>query len=266
MDQELFRRFLWFISERESIRRKKELGDPWPWTKDPILQRYKFTNIWRQDDRTTRALHARLQECESDREALLNIFAFRLVNRASEIERLPIIRCAKTEDWAPGHIRWGDAFIILPALPRGTEKRHELLSLLSELRDELGALSVNELFHHETVRRVLRRKRISGLVLYEMMLDWWQYRGEPEAYVHIGPGALPMLRKLYPDARTVGVDRIEELTNILNGTYGIRHEKHGLLTWRCIEGALCEFRKYMNLTNDPKARKRLYVYRDPKQE
>jgi hypothetical protein len=42
--------------ERENIRIKKERGDPWPWTLDPILQKYKFTNVQRKNDRTTRAL------------------------------------------------------------------------------------------------------------------------------------------------------------------------------------------------------------------
>lgn len=46
--------FVNFMVERENIRIKKELGQPWPWTDDPILQTYKFTNVHRSDDRTSR--------------------------------------------------------------------------------------------------------------------------------------------------------------------------------------------------------------------
>jgi hypothetical protein len=46
--------FLAFIIERETIRVLKERGDLPPWTADPILQAWSFTNIHREDDRTTR--------------------------------------------------------------------------------------------------------------------------------------------------------------------------------------------------------------------
>ena len=49
-----FERFWYFIRERHSIFLKKEAGEPKPWTKDKILQRYKFTNIYREQDRVTR--------------------------------------------------------------------------------------------------------------------------------------------------------------------------------------------------------------------
>lgn len=43
-----------FILERERIREKKERGEPRPWTKDKILQQYRFTNMRREDDKVTR--------------------------------------------------------------------------------------------------------------------------------------------------------------------------------------------------------------------
>ena len=41
---------LYWIKERESIRIKKEAGEPKPWTDDPIFQKFKFTNVRREDD------------------------------------------------------------------------------------------------------------------------------------------------------------------------------------------------------------------------
>lgn len=49
-------RMLYWIQERESIRLKKEAGEPKPWTTDEILQKYKFCNICRKDDRVSRWL------------------------------------------------------------------------------------------------------------------------------------------------------------------------------------------------------------------
>lgn len=56
--------FLRFVKERENIRLKKEAGEPAPWTKDRILQTYRFCNIRRSDDRVSRWLirHVLLEE------------------------------------------------------------------------------------------------------------------------------------------------------------------------------------------------------------
>lgn len=48
--------FLYWIKEREAIRRRKEAGKPKPWTDDEILQRYRFCNVRRMDDKVSRWL------------------------------------------------------------------------------------------------------------------------------------------------------------------------------------------------------------------
>jgi hypothetical protein len=44
--------------ERENIRRRKDAGDPWPWSADPIFQNYFISNLRCEDDKTTRWLKA----------------------------------------------------------------------------------------------------------------------------------------------------------------------------------------------------------------
>jgi hypothetical protein len=46
--------FYSYMQARERIRLNRKAGLPWPWTDDPILQTYKFTNVKRAHDRTTR--------------------------------------------------------------------------------------------------------------------------------------------------------------------------------------------------------------------
>lgn len=48
---------LHWVKERESIRVKKEAGEPKPWTTDPILRDYKFCNVRRNDDRVSKWIH-----------------------------------------------------------------------------------------------------------------------------------------------------------------------------------------------------------------
>jgi hypothetical protein len=47
-----------FIVERESIRRKREAGQPFPWTDNSILRDYKFCNVEREQDRVSKGIAA----------------------------------------------------------------------------------------------------------------------------------------------------------------------------------------------------------------
>jgi hypothetical protein len=49
-------RLMYWVRERESVRRKKELGLPRPWTDDEILGTYRFTNVRRMDDKVSKWL------------------------------------------------------------------------------------------------------------------------------------------------------------------------------------------------------------------
>jgi hypothetical protein len=49
-------RLLYWITERESIRLKKESGEPKPWTDDKILSSFRFCNVRRADDRVSKWL------------------------------------------------------------------------------------------------------------------------------------------------------------------------------------------------------------------
>lgn len=47
--------FDWCI-ERDGIREKREAGKPPPWTRDPVLQKGRFLNVFREDDKGTKAV------------------------------------------------------------------------------------------------------------------------------------------------------------------------------------------------------------------
>jgi DNA polymerase I-like protein with 3'-5' exonuclease and polymerase domains len=44
---------IYFVTERERVRKLKEAGAPRPWSEDPIFQRASFCNVEREHDRTT---------------------------------------------------------------------------------------------------------------------------------------------------------------------------------------------------------------------
>lgn len=75
-----------YMQRREAIRLKKESGERWPWSDDPILNNYKFTNVRRIDDWTTRQLIHNFY-CREDNESsacdfVLNCGLFRYFGTA----------------------------------------------------------------------------------------------------------------------------------------------------------------------------------------
>jgi hypothetical protein len=85
----------YWVRERRAIRERRARGDPWPWSKDPIFQRYRFCNESRRYDKMTVALTAEL-EGVSINKALLIITAYRAFNRANTWE---ILRPYITDTW-----------------------------------------------------------------------------------------------------------------------------------------------------------------------
>lgn len=81
--------FFAFVDERQRIYWRKEVDQqPPPWTADPILQRYKFTNVYRETDRATRYI---LGEMRRDTPAEVRLFqavAFRLLNRPETFDMI----------------------------------------------------------------------------------------------------------------------------------------------------------------------------------
>lgn len=59
--------------------------EPFPWTDDPILREYKFTNVFRQLDRGTLALQELLKGLEEAEHILFNTIWYRMFNVADHV-------------------------------------------------------------------------------------------------------------------------------------------------------------------------------------
>lgn len=260
LDEVAYGEFIHFIEERESIRKKKEAGEPRPWTEDLFLQKYLFTNVWRQDDKTTKALQEKLKpfkgaSFDKHPELLpglfLNIFLLRLINNVEQIRTVPLAEHGNIDKWDVSSLNFSSAFVVLPALKKGTKKIDEIKRLLKEIDDRIH-------FGMSDPKEIWDLPRIQGLVKYEMMLDYWQFMDLPEEYCNIGGGAEPTLRRLFPTLKP-SVEQIQCIVDDINRIANhIHHEKWGPLTMRTIEGMCCEFRKWKNLQENPTARRRYY--------
>lgn len=88
--------FWWLARERYQMKLRRDAGLPWEaWTEDPLLRHYHFCNVFRWDDRASRAIE-RWARSSGDpyRAAVLG----RIVNKASTIDALAELPCAGPED------------------------------------------------------------------------------------------------------------------------------------------------------------------------
>jgi hypothetical protein len=70
-----------FLRERYAILLRRRAGESWPWTEDPVLRAWRFTNVRREDDRTTIAFRETVREpISDDPHVLLATIAWRWFN------------------------------------------------------------------------------------------------------------------------------------------------------------------------------------------
>lgn len=78
-----------WVIEREKIRLKKEAGEPYPWTEDPILHAYRFCNVRREDDAVTRWIEANIRKPYAEHRLLwLMLCISRMINWPRTLEVL----------------------------------------------------------------------------------------------------------------------------------------------------------------------------------
>jgi len=83
--------FFEFCREREKIRFLRKSGAPDPWTSDPIFQQGRFLNVFREDDRGSKAILRFARSLEKDLSALIHaLFFARWCNRQETLDKLSI--------------------------------------------------------------------------------------------------------------------------------------------------------------------------------
>ncbi len=86
MTTSVFDAYWKFAAERQAIFMKRMRGEPAPWTTDPILQQYKFTNAYRANDRVSQYLIRNViydgqEEARSIPSTFFRIMLFKFFNR-----------------------------------------------------------------------------------------------------------------------------------------------------------------------------------------
>lgn len=254
-----------WMTERHRIYLKRASHSPWPWTKDPVLQKYKFTNVYRELDRTTHWFRVNFRdEWQHRDEVILGTIIFRWFNRIETGERL--LSAGLLTKWntrrAESVLRpfkpWTTGAYIISS-PHGFDKLTGLCQYVDEVWSERK--SIIKWFRkgqslESAVNMLSGFRGLSGFMAYEIASDLshtWALKYAPDkmTWANPGPGARRGLNRLHGRdvrARVPKAQLIQEMRELLpRCDKSLTKRGFPSLTMREIEHSLCEFDKYQRV-------------------
>lgn len=269
---------IFWITERDRIWMKKELGVPKPWTHDKILQQYRFCNVDRCNDTVTKWIFENIIKGHRYSDTLyLNLAVARFINWPPTLEALgyfeewdPDLFCHTIEKQMKKGKTYTGAYMIRAGTGEDAKKTKQrylcdrVFTPLWELRDDTPDRYVckdwDRFFSNIFGMGEFMRNQIITDMKYSPLLpcaetpDW-------ENFVLIGPGTSRGLDRLagrplttnatptkYKEILELRHTLVEELLYICGDTTG---NKFSLIfkDMNNLANSLCEFDKYMRVLN-----------------
>jgi hypothetical protein len=273
-NSKMHKEMIGFANKRMMIYEEKEKGNSPPYSSDPILNKFRFCNIYRELDRQTIFYHKFLRHIRSNFPLwLLDLSFCRFICNTETIEKigLPSFHENKNTELYQKLLqlpspKYGNAYIFPISIIQKSkyDTREKFLCFyLPKVIKEVARQIEN--FNKESVSNVL--PKIIELFGFNFRFHWteilidvaYQYPDKIDLFKQfpIGPGALPTIKQI--NDRKTPEEVCLTLTHTVPDNFNyleLNGEKVYLSTenW---EGICCEFRKYKNLLNG-KGRKRLY--------
>lgn len=264
---------LYFVWEREVIRIARENGHPAPWTNDPILGKYKFTNIHRVDDRVSQWIVGNIINPHSeDAHLWFTLLIARLINWPPTLQALideGVIPCHPTEFDADEFVRvvegckltqskvYSGAYMVYPTKmdPGGNKSqaiaKHIIGAAIEKWEDIQSTLDADDPTIEGFVTVMSRCFGISTFMAGQVAADLTYAYGhlntasDIDSYAPIGPGSSRGLNYLLERAPSAGWTQ-ENFNSELMNIHTAIIEELGIttLTLHDVQNIMCEYSKY----------------------
>ena len=280
--------FVDWINKRHAIYLKKEEGVEWPWTDDEIFQKYKFTNVFRELDRTTVWMREHLTNPNAHKPHALMIYNCAIFRMFGTMEMCEAIG-GWQNDYEPDHLKrvardrlnnklkvFTGAYIITnqgKKEPKENVVVDEFLFAIWDYRNLLAQIAEQQSLQrmHENLGK-LKGWGGGGFMAYELVSD---LRHTPvlanaediNTWANAGPGAKRGLNRVFGrplnySSRMHNWNR--EMTYLLKIVNDNKESFVPTVEMREVEHCLCEFDKYQRVKNgEGKPRS---IYQPPGQE
>lgn len=219
---EVLQSYWTLAAERQRVYHARLRGEPAPWTEDPVVAQYRFTNAYRAADRVSQDLiRVTYDGSQRPRDLLFRILLFRFFNKPETWSAIEEKRGEITADdfdvdqyasildarLSRGERVYSAAYIVPPP-PFGERRKHRNhLRLIEHMlagsleRDLAAASSLKEVF-----LRLISFPSLGPFLAFQLTIDL-NYSTlidfDENDFVVAGPGALSGLAKCFPDTRCI---------------------------------------------------------------
>ncbi len=266
--------FFDFCRKREQVRLRRERGETAPWTDDPILQRGRFLNVFREDDRGSKSIQHFVGGLSDDLPRLVQaIFFARWCNRSRTLDALSHESLAdpnrlKVHLEALPEQPWCNvtAYPVEPIHWKGEQyDRLDASTLLfAEIRQDLAALirsaSGQVVDATNAINEHFQMANDFPIFMAVMDLAWFRPDViDPGSHVPTGIGAAPYLDRLQAH---LGVDDHHAVCHAMMALQSTHWpEAKRAFQPIDIEYLSCECRKYFSYQNGSKTFEGKNVFR-----
>jgi hypothetical protein len=273
---ECFDTYWRFAAERQRVFHARAVGAPPPWTRDPVISRHKFTNVYRAADRVSQALirdviHAGPQDVE---EIVFRTLLFKIFNKIETWEylagvlderpswagyRFSAYERALTAAMGSGARIYSAAYIV-PNPPFGEARKHgnHLRLIEQAMAAGLPARLAAAGSLREVYEQLLALPSLGPFLAYQYAIDLAYspvVAVEENEFVVPGPGALDGISKCFTDTGGLGP---AEVITWMRDTSAEHFERLGLdfvdlwgrwptlIDW---QNVFCEVSKYTRVSH-----------------
>jgi hypothetical protein len=220
--EEIYNLYWYFANERQNVFYNKLTGKPKPWTKDKILQSYKFCNAYRVNDRISQYLIKNIiynGNNYSKEDMIFRIVLFKLFNKAETWELLcdklgditlsnfDFYKYSKilTEAKENGIKIYNDAYISCANKAFGYDKKHDNhLALLQKMfvEDKVQNKIINSKTMEEAFKLIRSYPLIGNFMAYQLVTDINYSEAinfSEMSFTVAGPGSIRGIKKCFTD-------------------------------------------------------------------
>ena len=255
--------FFNFCKEREKIRLKRESGTAFPWTDDPIFQKGRFLNVFREDDRGSKAILKFANNLDKDLPRLIHaLFFSRWCNRQEILDQLSssiLSKPSKLIDILKTHDPWCNktAYPVEPVQWNGEEynRLDSATKLFEKIKDPLTNTIIEAngdvIKATNLVNNYFQMKNDFPIFMAVIDISWFRPDIiDPASHVPTGIGAVAFLDRLQ---KYFGLDNHEQtcdrMIEIQNKYWPEAKRAFQPID---IEYLSCECRKYYSYINGTK--------------
>lgn len=260
--------YWYLLNERHNVYLRKEAGQPWPWSKDEILQQYKFTNVFRELDKTTKPIIKELKSNDSPASVeFFNICLYRMFNwtptyyeTGGWCKRWNSSRKQRIIDYKKKGNKLFTGAYIIPNIGSTLPKVQLAFNTLDMLWKDKTILT-SRITKGESVRSAVEiltmYPMLGGFMAYEIVCDMLYTPMLEHAYdrfdwANPGPGAKRGIKFIFTtefmNSNIYCVNAMRNLFGSINKNVGNHITKEPYpVDMRFIENGLCEFSKYWRI-------------------